>query len=160
MALLRRTLFSGGFAAALMAAGPTLAHHGWSWTEDGFFELEGVMYRVMCVAVPPFMLDVAVPAYLQEGGTYVIPGHGRVGDEADILAQNIQAYNSVGQIEKAASAGARLRQHKNGTRRRAFMLSVALGLVAARFMKASADEAGTSSDAGDFQRQAQQHVTG
>jgi glyoxylase-like metal-dependent hydrolase (beta-lactamase superfamily II) len=31
------------------------------------------------------MLDVAVPAYLQEAGTYVIPGHGRVGDEADIL---------------------------------------------------------------------------
>jgi glyoxylase-like metal-dependent hydrolase (beta-lactamase superfamily II) len=31
------------------------------------------------------MLEVAVPAYLQEGGTYVIPGHGRVGDEADIL---------------------------------------------------------------------------
>jgi len=31
------------------------------------------------------MLDIAVPAYLQEGGTYVVPGHGRVGDEADIL---------------------------------------------------------------------------
>jgi glyoxylase-like metal-dependent hydrolase (beta-lactamase superfamily II) len=31
------------------------------------------------------MLDVAVPKYLQEGGTYVIPGHGRLGDEADIL---------------------------------------------------------------------------
>jgi glyoxylase-like metal-dependent hydrolase (beta-lactamase superfamily II) len=31
------------------------------------------------------MLLIAVPAYLQEGGTYVIPGHGRVGDEADIL---------------------------------------------------------------------------
>jgi glyoxylase-like metal-dependent hydrolase (beta-lactamase superfamily II) len=31
------------------------------------------------------LLDVAVPAYLQEGGTYVIPGHGRVGDEADVL---------------------------------------------------------------------------
>jgi cyclase len=31
------------------------------------------------------MLDIAVPAYLQEGGTYVIPGHGRIGDEADIL---------------------------------------------------------------------------
>ena len=28
---------------------------------------------------------MAVPKYLQEGGTYVIPGHGRVGDEADIL---------------------------------------------------------------------------
>jgi cyclase len=31
------------------------------------------------------MLDIAVPAYLQEGGTYVIPGHGRIGDEADLL---------------------------------------------------------------------------
>ncbi len=31
------------------------------------------------------MLDIAVPAYLQEGGTFVIPGHGRIGDEADIL---------------------------------------------------------------------------
>jgi glyoxylase-like metal-dependent hydrolase (beta-lactamase superfamily II) len=31
------------------------------------------------------MLDIAVPERLQEGGTYVIPGHGRVGDEADLL---------------------------------------------------------------------------
>jgi cyclase len=31
------------------------------------------------------LLDITVPAYLQEGGTYVIPGHGRVGDEADVL---------------------------------------------------------------------------
>jgi len=31
------------------------------------------------------MLDIAVPRYLQEGGTYVIPGHGRLGDEADIV---------------------------------------------------------------------------
>jgi len=31
------------------------------------------------------MLDIAVPKYLQEGGTYVIPGHGRVGDESDII---------------------------------------------------------------------------
>jgi hypothetical protein len=31
------------------------------------------------------MLDIAVPKYLQEGGTYIIPGHGRVGDEADLL---------------------------------------------------------------------------
>jgi glyoxylase-like metal-dependent hydrolase (beta-lactamase superfamily II) len=32
------------------------------------------------------MLDIAVPAYLQEGGTYVIPGDGRVGDEADVVS--------------------------------------------------------------------------
>jgi cyclase len=31
------------------------------------------------------ILDLAVPKFLQEGGTYVIPGHGRVGDEADVL---------------------------------------------------------------------------
>jgi len=31
-------------------------------------------------------LDIAVPAYLQEGGTYIIPGHGRIGDEADLVS--------------------------------------------------------------------------
>jgi cyclase len=32
-----------------------------------------------------YLLDIAVPAHQQEGGTLVIPGHGRVGDEADVL---------------------------------------------------------------------------
>lgn len=31
------------------------------------------------------VLDLAVPKHEQEGGTYVIPGHGRVSDEADVL---------------------------------------------------------------------------
>jgi cyclase len=31
------------------------------------------------------MIDITVPRRKQEGGTYVIPGHGRVGDEADIV---------------------------------------------------------------------------
>jgi len=31
------------------------------------------------------ILDIAVPAHEQEGGTYVISGHGRVCDEADVL---------------------------------------------------------------------------
>jgi cyclase len=31
------------------------------------------------------ILDIAVPAHEQEGGTYIIPGHGRVCDEADVL---------------------------------------------------------------------------
>jgi cyclase len=31
------------------------------------------------------MLDITVPAEKQEGGTYVIPGHGRLTDEADIV---------------------------------------------------------------------------
>ncbi len=32
------------------------------------------------------ILDITVPKRLQEGGTFVIPGHGRVGDEADVVA--------------------------------------------------------------------------
>jgi cyclase len=31
------------------------------------------------------ILDLTVPKHEQEGGTYVIPGHGRVSDEADVL---------------------------------------------------------------------------
>ncbi|MGF1594758.1 MAG: DUF6152 family protein [Kiloniellaceae bacterium] len=42
----RRRLLAAG--SALMAAGfvpaaPALAHHGWRWTEDGTFELTGVI---------------------------------------------------------------------------------------------------------------------
>ncbi len=31
------------------------------------------------------ILDLAIPAHEQEGGTYVIPGHGRLCDEADVV---------------------------------------------------------------------------
>jgi glyoxylase-like metal-dependent hydrolase (beta-lactamase superfamily II) len=31
------------------------------------------------------ILDLTVPAKTQEGGTYVIPGHGRISDEADVV---------------------------------------------------------------------------
>jgi glyoxylase-like metal-dependent hydrolase (beta-lactamase superfamily II) len=31
------------------------------------------------------ILDLAVPRHMQEGGTMVVPGHGRVADEADVL---------------------------------------------------------------------------
>ncbi len=31
------------------------------------------------------ILDIAVPRHLEEGGTYIIPGHGRICDEADVL---------------------------------------------------------------------------
>ena len=31
------------------------------------------------------VLDLTVPARFQEGGTYVIPGHGRLSDEADVV---------------------------------------------------------------------------
>lgn len=31
------------------------------------------------------VLDVAIPKEKQEGGTFVVPGHGRIGDEADVV---------------------------------------------------------------------------
>jgi glyoxylase-like metal-dependent hydrolase (beta-lactamase superfamily II) len=31
------------------------------------------------------MIDISVPADKQEGGTYIIPGHGRVADQADVV---------------------------------------------------------------------------
>ncbi len=38
------TLAAAAIAFAL--AGPALAHHGWSWTEDGFFELTGTITAI------------------------------------------------------------------------------------------------------------------
>jgi Family of unknown function (DUF6152) len=38
---------------------PALAHHGWSWTEDGFFELEGVITEIY-IGNPHATLDVDV----------------------------------------------------------------------------------------------------
>jgi hypothetical protein len=31
------------------------------------------------------VLDLAVPAHHEEGGTYIVPGHGRICDEFDVL---------------------------------------------------------------------------
>ncbi len=53
-----RSLFVG---AALLgiSAGTALAHHGWSWTEDGFFELTGLV-KAVYVGNPHATLDLDV----------------------------------------------------------------------------------------------------
>jgi glyoxylase-like metal-dependent hydrolase (beta-lactamase superfamily II) len=56
------------------------------------------------------MLDIAVPAYLQEGGTYVIPGHGRVGDEADILTFRDMIFIVRARIAAMVADGMTLQQ--------------------------------------------------
>jgi hypothetical protein len=43
----------------LLSAAPALAHHGWAWTEDGFFELTGIVKEVY-VGNPHATLDVDV----------------------------------------------------------------------------------------------------
>lgn len=55
--LTRRTLF-----ACILAAGwavPALAHHGWEWTEEGFFEIEGKITAIY-IGNPHATLDVDV----------------------------------------------------------------------------------------------------
>ncbi len=48
-------------AVAMLVSGTAvaLAHHGWSWTEDGFFQLTGVI-RTVYVGNPHATLDVDV----------------------------------------------------------------------------------------------------
>jgi hypothetical protein len=50
-----------GLAALLLvlAAIPALSHHGWAWTADGFFELEGVIAEIY-IGNPHATLDVDV----------------------------------------------------------------------------------------------------
>lgn len=45
-----------GLAAPVL---PALAHHGWTWTEDGFFELTGIVTAVY-VGNPHATIDVDV----------------------------------------------------------------------------------------------------
>ena len=45
-------------AAAILAAGTAaFAHHGWSWTQDGFFELKGTITAIY-IGNPHATLDV------------------------------------------------------------------------------------------------------
>ena len=58
-----RSMLSGALLAGGLlvtgSLGPALAHHGWSWTEDGFFELTGVVEEVY-VGNPHATLDLEV----------------------------------------------------------------------------------------------------
>ncbi len=55
-------------------------------------------------------LDITVPAWLQEGGTYVIPGHGRIGDEADLVSYRDLALIVRDRVRSSVERGATLRQ--------------------------------------------------
>jgi glyoxylase-like metal-dependent hydrolase (beta-lactamase superfamily II) len=58
------------------------------------------------------ILDLAVPKHEQEGGTYVIPGHGRVSDEADVLEYRDMVTIVRDRIADQVSRGATLEQVK------------------------------------------------
>jgi cyclase len=58
------------------------------------------------------MLDLAVPKHLEEGGTYIIPGHGRICDEADVLEYHDMVVIVRDRIRDAIKKGMTLDQVK------------------------------------------------
>jgi cyclase len=58
------------------------------------------------------MLTIAVPKWLQDGGTYVIPGHGRVSDEADLVEYRDMIVIIRDRIEDMVKRGLTLDQVK------------------------------------------------
>ena len=56
------------------------------------------------------LLDLAVPKHEQEGGTYVIAGHGRIGDEADVLEYRDMVTIVRDRIKDAIARGLTLPQ--------------------------------------------------
>lgn len=60
METLRRIrTFALGAAVGLATTASAIAHHGWAWTEDGFFELEGTIVA-MTFGNPHPTIDVDV----------------------------------------------------------------------------------------------------
>jgi glyoxylase-like metal-dependent hydrolase (beta-lactamase superfamily II) len=49
------------------------------------------------------MLDIAVPRVMQEGGTYIVPGRGRVSDEADLVEVRDQVHMIRDRVRELAS---------------------------------------------------------
>ena len=58
------------------------------------------------------LLDLMVPRYNQEGGTYVIPGHGRVGDQHDVLEYRDMLVIVRDRVRAAVRKGQTLAQVK------------------------------------------------
>ena len=58
------------------------------------------------------ILDLAVPKHLEEGGTYIIPGHGRICDEADVLEYHDMIIIVRDRIRDAIKKGMTLDQVK------------------------------------------------
>jgi len=58
------------------------------------------------------ILDLAVPKHLEEGGTHIIPGHGRICDEADVLEYHDMIVIVRDRIRDAIKKGMTLEQIK------------------------------------------------
>jgi cyclase len=58
------------------------------------------------------VLDLAVPAHHEEGGTFIVPGHGRISDEFDVLEYRDMVTIIRDRIQAMADKGMTLAQVK------------------------------------------------
>src|SRR5437867_51856 len=58
------------------------------------------------------VLDIAVPKHLQEGGTMIVPGHGRISDEHDVLEYRDMVTIIRDRVQTAINTGMTLQQAK------------------------------------------------
>jgi len=58
------------------------------------------------------VLDLAVPAHHEEGGTFIVPGHGRISDEFDVLEYRDMVTIIRDRIQAMISKGMTLDQVK------------------------------------------------
>jgi glyoxylase-like metal-dependent hydrolase (beta-lactamase superfamily II) len=58
------------------------------------------------------VLEITVPKHLQEGGTMVVPGHGRIGDEHDVLEYRDMVTIVRDRVQNAIKKGMTLQQVK------------------------------------------------
>jgi glyoxylase-like metal-dependent hydrolase (beta-lactamase superfamily II) len=59
------------------------------------------------------LLDIAVPKHDEEGGTYIIPGHGRICDEADLLEYRDMVTIVRDRVQASIKKGMTLEQIKD-----------------------------------------------
>jgi glyoxylase-like metal-dependent hydrolase (beta-lactamase superfamily II) len=57
-----------------------------------------------------FILELMVPDLFSEGGTYVVPGHGRIGDEIDIVEYRNMIYIVRDRVQDMIDRGMSLQQ--------------------------------------------------
>lgn len=57
-----------------------------------------------------FILEVMVPGPFAEGGTYVVPGHGRIGDEIDVVEYRNMVYIVTNRVKDLIGKGASLQE--------------------------------------------------
>jgi glyoxylase-like metal-dependent hydrolase (beta-lactamase superfamily II) len=58
------------------------------------------------------LLDIGAPDDLMEGGTYMIPGHGRICDEADLVEYRDMVYEIRDRVKKLVGEGKTLAEVK------------------------------------------------